>query len=530
MEKQPPRGNRNARVLKKENSILSCGIRIKHSFRNTFKKKCVYVLVCVVLTLKIYPHETPQLDTLTLNTGLKIYLLHYGEDSTVNIKLVINGGKKNETECQVGYSEIIQQLLSETLHEKQNPILRENKVVCEIRDGQQIFSSNCSIRDLNKKMELISTVLAGLSFTKDKMDKVVSSLINQYKIENISSHRLSEIYTNQIVYGIKNPLGRSYCQYQLEKALPEDLREFYAQHYTPKRASIVICGNFNAGDVKRIVAKQFIKWRSFRKDANVGDGNDLKIPKIADREIVFINKRDSKIYLLKWVQSSPDFKSPDHLAFIVASKLFNTYLEEKIKGIKALEEDAFHFKPIVYTTHFMETSCIASLGAVSKAIHLFDTTLETFSKLKLSEKDLKEVVDHLKDQYLRNKTPKTILSFFDPLAYDYETRKKYLGDLSNIKLQEIERILKKYFHSRAYQLVIVGKESAVSNQLNLLENLTKYEASDFETCDEGCREVIIIKCHCESCYRRGQVHVWRFDPKDKSAIKNARARAKASLN
>ena len=87
-------------------------------------------------------------------------------------------------------------------------------------------------------------------------------------------------------------------------------------------------------------------------------------------------------------------------------------------------------------------------------------------------------------------------------------------------------ILENYFIPKAYKLIIVGKEHIVKDQLDLLGNVTSYKPADLETCDDAFKEVVIFKCHCESCYRRGYCNIWRFNPKDKNAIKNAKAKVK----
>jgi len=489
-----------------------------------------------ISSVKIYSQEIPELDTLTLNNGLKIYLLQYGEDPVLNIKLVVNGGKKNEAPCEVGYSEIIQRLLSESLNEKRNLVFKkETMVICETNGGQTIVNAKCLKSDFNKEMELLSKTISGLSFTKDKMDRIVSSIVDHYKPENLSSFNLSDIYRNFILYSSKKSLGRNYCQYQLEKVLPEELREFYNKNYLPKRSSLLICGKFNVTEVKKMIAKNFVIWRSTHKEESCEEDLEL-IPKIKSKEIAFINKHDSEYYVLKWVQSAPSFMSPDHPAFLIACDLFNRYLAEKIKeNPKTIAfTSVFGTNAIagVFTnskSDFIEINCIAGQKEITEAVKLFDTTLQNFHKLKFNETDLEETIKKLKDNYIKINTPESILSFYDPLLYDFDSRINYLSNLSGIKLQDIQMAVKKYFIPGSYKLIIVGKEYLVSDQLNLLGNVTKYQTSEFETCDEACKEIVLIRCHCESCWKRGQYKIWRFNPNQKDAIKSAKAKTKSGL-
>lgn len=439
-----------------------------------------------------YPAKFPQLDTFTLKNGLKIYLLKYGKDSVLNVRLVINGGKKNETSCQVGYSEIIQQLLKETLKEKQNSNLKKkNRLACEIIEGQTLLSGNCSNSYFTKEMEIMSSAILKLRFKQNKMDGIVSSIVDSYKPENIRSHRVSAIFKDLLLYGSGNPLGRIYCQYQVEKVLPLELREFYFKNYTPKTSSLLICGNFNKEEIEKIITRYFSRWKSLRKEENVADDNELRTPKIKNRQIVFINKRDAKDYLVKWIQLAPSFKAADYPVFLLTCDLFNRYLKGKIKEKECVNDDslspvAIEFKPIFYTNGLMEIDCIASQNELTSVIQLVDTSLQLFHKLKFTKADLEESVKNLNDKYLKNKTAETILSFYNPILYNSDSRKNYTSNLSGITVPDIQLILKKYFNPNAYKLIIVGKENAASNSLVLKKHITKYQASDFQTCDETC--------------------------------------------
>ncbi len=479
------------------------------------------ILLCLFFSIHLQAQEVPQLDTFVLNNGMKLYLLQCDGDADLNVKLIINGGKINENECEVGYSEIIRGLINASLNEKQGPFLKkEKRLSCDIKNGQTILSGNCSMTDLNKEIEMLCATVARLAFIKDKIDQAVAEIGDHYDPLSISADRLCVIFKNLLLYGPKHPLGRSYCQYAMQKVLPEELREFYIAHYTPKRASIIVTGNFKVYDVKKIIAKNFVKWRSFIKEENVPVEPELNMPPIKSKEIVFINKLDSENYTLKWVVAAPSFKSADHPAFIVSCILFDRYLKER--------SNALNFDPLAYTNGIAETNCIVDKNNLTDVIKLFDTSLHIFHNLNFTEDEVKKITKSLKSTYLKKNSPETISSFYDPLAFNFGAQKNFLTNLSRVSVIDIKMILENYFIPGAYKLIIVGKEHIVKYQLELLGNVNLYKPADLETCDDACKEVVIFKCHCESCYRRGYCNIWRFNPKDKDAIKSAKAKVKQS--
>lgn len=478
-----------------------------------------FTMVFVLLILMcpfLYCQEVPALDTFRLNTGLKVYFLQYGEDSVLNVRLVMNDGKQNENACQTGYSEIIQKLL-----DQQFQGAGKRRFTCTMKTEQTVLQGNCSMRDFDWEIGILNNTIVRLSFEKESLDRIVSKMVDRYKKENLSVWDLSEIYKDQVLYGTKNPMGRKYCQYQIEKVLPVELREFYVRYYTPENSSLIICGNFNSGKVKKIIKKHFVKWRPLRKVEKSVEKNVLMMQKFHGKEISMVNSFATEKYLLKWILPGPAAQSIDLPAFAVLCKLFDRYL------LKTAEENGLldlNFRPIQFKSGYMSINCFSERNDLNGVVSFFEKALEDFVKKEIDEQELKEVMAELNMLYRKQKDSKQILQFYDPLLYDFEVRKNYLVTLSAITPQRLQKVLQTYFISDVYKLIVVGKSHLVAQDLQKFGKLSTYQTSDFETCDESCKEIVIIKYHCESCRRRGLGYVWRFNPADKEAIERARAR------
>ena len=76
--------------------------------------------------------------------------------------------------------------------------------------------------------------------------------------------------------------------------------------------------------------------------------------------------------------------------------------------------------------------------------------------------------------------PESILSFYNPVVYDFQKRKNFLNDLATLKLEDVQKIIKKYFTADIYKLVIAGDESVLASQLATLKGLIKYKPADIE--------------------------------------------------
>src|SRR5438477_7139513 len=100
---------------------------------------------------------------------------------------------------------------------------------------------------------------------------------------NISD--LTDIFSEYIIYGTSNPLGRQYYKKQLLEVTSEKLKEYHSFNFTPKNAAIIVCGNFSAAEVKAAIEKYFGAWQSAYGEVN---GVALDKPVVKKKEYGFI--------------------------------------------------------------------------------------------------------------------------------------------------------------------------------------------------------------------------------------------------
>jgi predicted Zn-dependent peptidase len=113
-------------------------------------------------------------------------------------------------------------------------------------------------------------------------------------------------------------------------------------------------------------------------------------------------------------------------------------------------------------------------------INLFDKTLADFALAKFTQEDFDKAVTGLKIRLMSSEMPADISAIYDPLKYDFNKRKNYLSDLATVKMEDVQRVIKKYWTPDVYKLVVAGDETAVSTQLNSIKGLIKYKSTDIE--------------------------------------------------
>ncbi len=77
-------------------------------------------------------------------------------------------------------------------------------------------------------------------------------------------------------------------------------------------------------------------------------------------------------------------------------------------------------------------------------------------------------------------SPEEISSFYNPLIYNFEKRKNILNDLAALHVEDINKVIKKYFTPDTYKLVVSGDESKVTSQLTKINSLKMFTPADIE--------------------------------------------------
>ncbi|MBI3518527.1 MAG: hypothetical protein HY062_04115 [Bacteroidetes bacterium] len=77
-------------------------------------------------------------------------------------------------------------------------------------------------------------------------------------------------------------------------------------------------------------------------------------------------------------------------------------------------------------------------------------------------------------------SPDEISGFYNPLVYNFEKRKNIINDLNALTLDEVNKVIKKYFTPNVYKLVVSGDETKVSEQLTKINSLQRFTPADIE--------------------------------------------------
>lgn len=445
------------------------------------RKFGIVFLLLVALVSKA--QVIPTYETFSLKNGLKVYLLQYGNIPAINVKLVLNTGQVNEAPGQQNYSDIVANAILMG-NAKYNLESQTNKsfalgtgLSASSSNDNTTISMNILSKDLDAGMDLMSAAVLTPIFPKEKMDLMISQNIDFNSPTKMDIAQLSSVFSDYFMFGLSNPLGRYFYKTQLQKITPTIIKEYYDFNFTPKNANLIITGSFDLATIKPIIEKYYGSWKSEFGGAN---GVSLESPSIKKREIGFINRVGATQCALQWNKISPAVTDKDQLAFTIANSIFNEVLFKEIREKGGETYSIGSVQEASKYANILTITCSVRSNELFNTIELFDKTLTNFNTNPIDANTFKEAVYKRVVGIKRMESPDEVSNFYNPLVYNFDKRKNLINDLNALTLEDIQKVIKKYFTPNIYKLVIAGDETKVTEQLVKINGLQKFSASDIE--------------------------------------------------
>jgi predicted Zn-dependent peptidase len=401
----------------------------------------------------------------------------------MHLSVMINSGKKNETPGQQGYNSLVANLAlkgnQKYTEDDQND--RAFAVGSELSSqagyDYTTFSANFLSKDAATVLDLMSAAIIGPVFNKDRVNQYISYLISYNTPAKMDISDLAATYATLNVHGIENPLGRSIYKKQLQQVTPEKIKAFHAFNYTPRNTRLILCGNFDSNELKNLIENYFGSWQSAYGEVN---GVELESPSIRKKEISFVNRVAATQCALRWVKNAPSRNDKDLLAFLIANQIFNEVLFREIreKGGKTYSIGSVH-RPSKFS-NLVNINCSVRSEEMLNTINLFDKILADFSKGNFTKDEYDiQVTKYRTDLYL-NEFPEEVVNFYNPVLYDFEKRKNVLAELDKLTMEDVKKVIKKYYTPDSYKLVLAGDETLLGGQLAQIKDLKRLGPADLE--------------------------------------------------
>jgi len=323
-------------------------------------------------------------------------------------------------------------------------------------------------------LDVVEEVLFHPAFKESDFTRLKQQMLEGLVYQHQTPGWLASQATRQILFG-NSIFARSSegTEQSLNDLTLEDVKRFYAKHYTPHGTQIVVVGDIS----KKEVAKQLTFLGLWR-----GEASPLLRPQVVnpltERKIYLVDKPDAPQSIVRFVRKGLPFDATGELFLSQLANFnlagnFNSRINQNLREDKGYTYGAGSYfasnrevGAIVFNAQVRADATVASIVEIEKEMATFSQSGLTdqelkFMRLAVGQQDaLTYETPSQKAQLLSN-----ILTY--SLDEDYLQQRNEL--VENVKKSTLNKLAAKWFAPQEYQIIVVGDAKTLKPQLEKLD-------------------------------------------------------------
>ncbi len=452
-------------------------------------RNTLIILSSLFLTMTMQAQERPQPNpgpapsinikkpvSFTLQNGLKVLVVENHKLPRVSYNLSIDNSPYTE-----GNKKGVANLTSSLIGNGSKTITKDafNEEVDFLGANIDFYASGASANGLSKYakriLELMADGALNPNFTQEEFDKEKDKLIEGLKTQEKSVPAVAGRVENVLVYGKNHPSGEYLSEETIKNVSLADAKANYATNFVPEKAYLVIIGDVDYKDTKKMVEKLFGSWvkakapqLTYSAPANVQytQINFVDMPNAVQSEISLVNTINLKM-------ADPDF-FPVIIANQVVGGDFNSYLNMNLREAHGWTYGARSSAGIdKYTVSKFKANSQVRNAVTDSAVVEFLKEINRIRTERVSEETLNNVKAGYVGRFVMGvEKPQTVARY----ALNIESEglpanfyENYIKNIQAVTADDVMRVAKKYFLADNMRIIITGKGSEVISGLERLK-------------------------------------------------------------
>ncbi|UAM97612.1 insulinase family protein [Polaribacter litorisediminis] len=418
--------------------------------------------------------------TFTLKNGLKVIMVENHKLPRASASLTIDNKPYFEGEIS-GVSGMMGSLLGRGTTNISKDEFNEKVDFLGANVG---FGSSSAYASSLKKYfpEILGLMADGVKnsqFTQEEFDKEVQITLDGLKSDEKNVTSAARRVENLLTFGKNHPFGEFTSKESVKKITLEDVKKNYNTYYKPNNAYLVIEGDIDTKEIKKLVKNLFSDWEKGEipaytmpetKNVPTTEINFVNMPNAVQSEIAVINNVNLTL------------GDKDYYAALMASnilggggtaRLFMNLREDKgytYGSYASLRQNR-------YAGTFRATASVRNMVTDSSVVEL-QREINKIRYQKVTPEELK----NSKEEYIGGfvmdvQKPRTVANFALNIERYNLPKDFYANYIKNIKavtLEDVQNAAIKYFRGDRARIVITGKGIDVLKNLEKTDYVIKY--------------------------------------------------------
>lgn len=412
----------------------------------------------------------------TLDNGMKVILSSNHDIPKVSFNLVMGSDPRLEGN-KAGLSELAGDLLlSGTTNRTKDELDKEKDFI-----GASLFASSSSIylscltKHMDKGLDIMTDVMENASFPEDEFNRIKKQYESNLLSVKTDPNSMASNAMSKAIFPKGHPYGEIMTEKTLDNITRNDVLEFYKEQFTPAGSYLVIIGDIDEENAKKIAEENFGEWEgTVPFEQSYGKGY---VPE--GNRVIFVEKPGAVQSVIN-VSFPVDMKpgDEDQIKLNVLNKLFGgggfgTRLMQNLREDKAYTYGAYSRVNVNRQGSWLSASGSFRNEVTDSAITQFLYEFERITQEKVSDEELILNKSSLSGSFARSlESPRTVANFAlnifrNNLPADYY--QTYLKKLSSVNKEDVLSTAKEYFKPNNLNIIVVGNP-------DVLDKIKKFDA------------------------------------------------------
>ena len=418
--------------------------------------------------------SVPAHETYTLPNGLKVTLISYGIIPKVTIDFMIVAGSADERKDRQGVAGLTAELMKEGTEKLTSSQLADEAArMGSTLDVSSSYDRTDAGLDVLSEfgpdaVRLLGDVVVHPRLPETELERLKNDKLRQIALGSSQPQTIASMRFHKILYGDHPYSVVLPSQADVKKITIQDVRDFVAANFNPRRAHIYMAGKFDVPAVKKALAESLGGWNA------TGPARAATVPNPRPQRILDVTDRpgapQSTIMMGLPVVSND---SPDAIPLQVTNALlggsFNSRITANIREQKGYTyspfgaisnryRDSYWVEQADVTTKFTGASLKEIVGEINRLAAEPPTPME-----------LKGIQNYLSGLFvLRNSSRGALiaqLENIDTLGLGDDYLNTYVAKVNAVSAADVQKMTAQYLKPSSMTIVVVGDKSSITDQL-----------------------------------------------------------------
>jgi len=436
---------------------------------------------------KVRDIEVPEVKRVTLDNGMRLFLLEDHELPLVNVSLTIRTGSVYEPAEKVGLASITGMVMRTggTATKTGDEIDEElESIAASVETGIGLDEGSASMsvlkQDLDKGLSILADVLRNPAFREDKIQLAKMQHRSGIARRNDSVGGIAGREFEKLIYGPGSVYARHTEYATIDAISRDDLVAFHKEFFGPNNMMLAVWGDFDTDEMVRKIENAFEGWEKV----------DLQLPDVPKVEYDFrktvnvVRKDDvnqSNIYLghIGGLRSDPDY-----FALIVMNKIlgggFTGRLFKNVRSRQGLAYSVFgsYSANYEYPGEFY-VGCQTKSESTVHAIRAMIKEVEQIRQSEVTDEELALAKDSFLNSFVFNFDSKgeivNRLVTYEYFGYPEDFLMRIKSNVEKVTKADVLRVAKKHLKPDTVQILAVGRPDDFDEPLSTFGNVNEID-------------------------------------------------------